>query len=165
VSGRARVRLFWLFLLYPAWLLLQAFHEVGHVLHAVLSGGQQIDVDLPLFGFSRTDVAINPRPLFVAAGGVIWGSLLPVLLLAILRRRWAVAGSTAAAFAGLCLIGNGVYLAVGWIDRVGDAGDLMKHGVPTAVLIAVGGGMTAAGLWLWHRLGESTSGKDRGGRR
>ena len=142
----------WLAAAYPAWLGLQAVHELGHVLHAVASGGRVAHVDLPLVGFSRTDVSPNPHPLFVAWGGVAGGTLLPLAAWCLAPRRWGRVRTAAGAFAGACLVGNGAYLAVGQGDRVGDAGDLMKWGTPAWVLIVVGLAGVAAGLWVWHRL-------------
>jgi hypothetical protein len=139
-------------LAYPACLGLQAVHELGHVLHAAASGGRVAQVDLPLVGFSRTEVFPNPHPLFVAWGGVLWGSVLPVLAWRLVPRRFSGTRAAAGAFAGLCLTANGAYLAVGWVDRVGDAGDLMKWGTPVWVMACAGSVGVAAGLWVWHRL-------------
>ena len=137
---------------YPAWLGFQAVHELGHVLHAVASGGRVSHVDLPLVGFSRTDVSPNPHPLFVAWGGVLWVSLLPVIAWRRVPRRFRATRSAAGAFAGICLVGNGAYLTVGWVNRVGDAGDLMKWGTPAWLVAGAGLVGVAAGLWVWHRL-------------
>lgn len=153
--------LVWLLLLFPAWILLQAMHEAGHVIHASLSGGSGIAVELPLFGFSRTDVANNPNPLFIIWGGVLWGVAIPLLLLLAIPRRWGRTHQAIQAFAGLCLIGNGAYLAVGWMGRVGDAGDLMRYGIRPWLLIAIGSPVMVAGLWLWHRLGQHPLNKKR----
>jgi hypothetical protein len=68
-----------------SWLLMLAVHETGHVLHGWFSGAQLAEVHLPLIGFSRTDFAVNPHPLFVAWGGPLWGSALPLAILAIVR--------------------------------------------------------------------------------
>ena len=137
---------------YPAWLVFQAVHELGHVLHAVASGARVAAVDLPLVGFSRTDVSHNPHPLFVAWGGVFWGSLLPVLAWRLMPRGFRAMRAAAGAFAGICLVGNGAYLTVGWVNRVGDAGDLMKWGTPAWLVAGAGLVGVAAGLWVWHRL-------------
>jgi hypothetical protein len=56
-------------------------------------------------------------------------------------------------FAGFCLIANGVYLGVGWIDNAGDAGDLLRRGTPVWVLVGFGLLASGGGLYLWHRLG------------
>lgn len=154
VRAAARTAL-WVVSLYLAWLLLQVLHEAGHVLHALLSGGEGIRVVLPAVGFSRTDVAVNPHPMFVLCGGPLWGSLLPLIFWRVMPRRWSRTRMAAQAFAGLCLIGNGAYLGVGWVDRVGDAGDLVRAGVPAVALVAVGVPLVACGLWLWHRLDDS----------
>jgi hypothetical protein len=139
---------------YPAWLAFEAVHEAGHVLHAWLSGGHVVLVDLPLLGFSRTDVSPNPYPLFVAAGGVAWGSLIPLVIWAVHPRHWSTSSRVCQFYAGLCAIGNGAYLAIGWIDRTGDAGDLMKHGAPVVVIAGAGTLLLATGLWMWHDLGR-----------
>jgi hypothetical protein len=139
---------------YPAWLAFETVHEAGHVLNAWLSGGRVARVELPLLGFSRTDVSPNPHPLFVAAGGVVWGSLIPTAIWAGLPRRRAALRRSGQCFAGLCATGNGAYLACGWIDRTGDAGDLIKHGMPAVVLACSGGLLLALGLWMWHDLGR-----------
>src|SRR5262249_2586101 len=55
-------------------------------------------------------------------------------------------------FAGFCLIANGAYLGVGWLDRVGDAGDLLKLGVPAWQLVLFGVVTVVPGLYLWHGL-------------
>ena len=68
-----------------SWLLMLVVHESGHVLQGWLSGAQLAAVHLPLFGFSRTDFAVNPHPLFVAWGGALWGCVLPLAILAVAR--------------------------------------------------------------------------------
>ena len=136
-----------------SWLAMQAVHEFGHVLHAWLSGGTVVRVVLHPLDISRTDVFPNPHPQFVAWGGAVWGCLVPLLALVLARlARWR-ASYLLSFFAGFCLIANGVYLGVGWIDGVGDAGDLLRHGSPTWSLVFFGLISAPAGLWLWHGLG------------
>ena len=156
--------------LYVCWLAMLAVHESGHVLHALLSGGRVAAVDFPLLGFSRTDLAENPAPQFVAWGGPVWGCLLPIgIWLALtgwMRDRGDgnavdIPGRTMSRaierwgrfFAGFCLISNGAYLGVGGLGRVGDAGDLLGHGAAMWMLIAFGLVTVSAGLWMWHTLG------------
>ena len=139
--------------IYAAWLAMMALHEAGHVLHAWLSGGTVENVELPLLGFSRTDLANNPHPAFVAWGGAVWGSMLPLAILAAARlARWRYR-HVSRFFAGFCLIANGAYLAVGWLLTDGDAADLVRLGAPTWTLIASGVAAVAFGLLLWHGLG------------
>ena len=132
-----------------------AAHEVGHVLHAWLSGGRGIHVEFPLVGFSRTDVASNPRPMFVAIGGVVWGSLLPCALLLTLRcLRWRGL-AIARFFSGLCLLANGAYLLSAAFDPVGDVEDLITLGAAKWLLTLVGAGGIFGGLVLWNGLWSS----------
>ena len=141
--------------LYPAWLLFQAVHESGHVLHAAASGGSVAHVELPLLGFSRTVLAANPHPLFVAAGGPLWGSLLPLVAAGVMPRGWTAGRTISRAFAGGCLVANGAYLAVGWTEPAGDAADLLRLGVPVGALVALGSAGGGAGVWMWHLLGRA----------
>ena len=136
---------------------MMAVHEAGHVLHAWVSGGTVLTVRVPLVGFSITEFSTNPRPHFVAWGGAVWGSVLPLLVWAVFRAlRWR--GRAAAQFfAGFCLTANGVYLGVGWVTGAGDAGDLITHGTPVGVMVAFGLVCSCAGLYLWHLLGVSPS--------
>ena len=142
---------------YPMWLAMMAVHELGHVLHAWLSGGAVSAVRVPLVGFSITEFSTNPRPHFVAWGGAVCGSVLPVAAWAIFRvRRWR-GSKLLQVFAGFCLVANGAYLAIGWVERAGDAADLVRYGSPVWVLVTCGVGAAGAGLYLWHRLGNGPS--------
>lgn len=136
-----------------SWLGMEAVHELGHVLAAVMSGGRLARVVLHPMTISRTELSANPHPLVVAWAGPLVGVLLPLAF-------WLFATSLALPgafvlrfFAGFCLIGNGAYLAVGSISRVGDAGDLIGHGSPQSLLWLFGWAAFPAGLWLWHRQG------------
>lgn len=93
-------------------------------------------------------------------GGPVWGIALPVAAWAASAALVPGAGRVGRAvrtgiqfLAGFCLIANGAYLGAGWVDRVGDAGDLMRHGTPAWALVAYGVVATTAGLLLWHLLG------------
>ncbi len=140
------------------WYGMQAVHELGHAITAVLTGGRVERIVLPIAGFSRTDLAENPRPLLTAWAGPIAGGAVPLLAFALLRviprglRLWLIAEVTRS-FAGFCLIANGAYIGLGWIDRIGDAGDLLRLGAPVWSLCLVGAFFIAGGLLLWHRGG------------
>lgn len=142
-------------LLYAGWLAMMAVHEAGHVLHAWASGGVVERISIPLLGFSQTFYSVNPRPGFVAWGGPVWGSVIPLVLLAGVRvaRLPERVRRAVQWFAGFCLIANGAYLGVGWTTRTGDTGELLRYGTPPAALIAFGVVAAVAGLYLWHRLG------------
>jgi hypothetical protein len=157
-------------LIYLSWLAMQATHESGHILAAWLTGGRVERVILQPLAISRTDVSPNPSPLVVAWAGPIVGAALPLLLAIICRWRFRpprVSGGAADAaqvplrrvvdprllvdfFAGFCLIANGAYIGVGSFDRIGDAGDLLRHGSPQWLLIAFGLVSSVTGLFVWH---------------
>ncbi|MCI0464503.1 MAG: hypothetical protein L0Z62_46825 [Gemmataceae bacterium] len=136
-----------------SWLAMMVVHEAGHVLHAWISGGQVKRVVLHPLDLSRTDLAHNPHPLFVAWGGAIWGCVLPLVLFALVGFRRGPYGYLFRFFAGFCLIANGAYLGAGSFAGAGDAGDIVRHGAPQWVLILFGLTTMALGLWLWHGLG------------
>jgi hypothetical protein len=155
-----------------SWLGMMALHEAGHVLNGWLSGARLAGIYLPVVGFSRTDFVANPHPLFVAWGGAVWGCLLPLLLLAVIRLFVAACSLAISAitdrsfmtgryvclltwFTGFCWIANGAYLMGGaLICRGGDdAGVILQHGGAKWQVIAFSGAAVAAGLYLWNGLG------------
>jgi hypothetical protein len=136
-----------------SWPAMMVVHEFGHVLHAWMSGGKVSQVLLHPLTFSRTDLSINPHPLFVAWGGALWGCIFPLSLLLLARiTRWK-SWYLPAFFSGFCLIANGAYLGVGWLIQAGDAGDLLRQGASPWQLILFGLPAFALGLWLWNGLG------------
>jgi hypothetical protein len=139
-------------LVYPAWVAMMTLHEAGHVLNALTSGGRVSRVMIPLLGFSRTDMSVNPHPLWVAWGGPVWGCLLALaeLLLAGILRRFVTA---ARLFAGFCLIANGAYIGLGGLMTAGDGHDLLRQGAPGWSLVLFGVLAVSGGLYLWHRAG------------
>lgn len=140
-----------------SWLGMMFVHELGHLLHAWVSGGRVERVVLHPLRFSRTDVWPNPHPQFVAWGGVVWGTLLPLLMwlaARAARRQWAYLPRF---FAGFCCIANGSYIGVGWAVVAGDAADIRNLGTPVPLMVAVGLAAVAGGLLLWHGLARDFS--------
>jgi hypothetical protein len=136
-----------------SWLGMQAVHELGHVLGAWLTGGRIAKVVLHPLAISRTDLALNPSPLVVAWAGPAIGVALPLLgwiIAARARLPWTYLPRF---FAGFCLIANGAYVAFGSLDRVGDCGEMLRHGSAIWHLWLFGAVTVPAGLWLWHRQG------------
>jgi hypothetical protein len=147
--------------LYATWMGMMAVHELGHMLHAWLSGGRVIEVRMPLLGFSQTIVHPNPRERFVVWGGPIWGVLIPLLACGLLRVVRGAAPDLLKFFAGFCCIANGAYIGLGWTKRAGDAADLRRLGVSPALMIALGLVCMSAGFYLWHRTSWLTMQKER----
>jgi hypothetical protein len=139
-----------------AWLLMMIAHEFGHVLHGWLSGATVALVAIPPLGFSRTDFATNPHPLFVAWGGAVWGCLIPLGLLAVVRFIATSSAYLAAWYAGFCLVANGAYLVAGSFfgGSADDAGVILQSGGARWSLVAFGLPAVAIGLFLWHGLGR-----------
>ncbi len=135
------------------WLAMMATHELGHVVAAVATGGRVERVVLSPFTISRTDVLPNPRPLLVAWAGPCLGVLLPLVVAVVARLSRFAWTYLLWFFAGFCCIANGSYLGVGSFGRVGDAGDLLRHGSPIGTLWLFGVAGFSVGLYLWHGLG------------
>jgi hypothetical protein len=136
-----------------AWLAMQAIHELGHVLAAVLTGGVVENVNLHPLSISRTDLAANPHPLLVVWAGPIVGVAIPAL-------AWAVAAFLRLKhafllrfFAGFALVANGAYIGFGSFDRIGDCGDMLRAGSPIWTLWLFGIAGVGGGFLAWHRLG------------
>lgn len=144
-----------------SWLAMMIVHELGHVVHAWLSGGTVDRVVLHPLAISRTDVLPNPHPLFVVWGGPLWGCGLPLVIwLAVRRIKTRSAtdgrgfiGALAGFFAGFCLIANGGYLGAGVWHPVGDARRLLELGTFSWMLAVFALFTLPAGFWLWHGLG------------
>ena len=138
-----------------SWLTMQILHESGHVFHCVVSGGKISQVVLHPLAVSRTEYSKNEWPQFVAWGGIIWGSIIPIVLFVAMQMRRSDLTYLARFFAGFCLISNGVYFVVATIDLGADPGDLVRFGAPRPVVGAVGGLLTLLGFVLWNGLGRS----------
>jgi len=140
-------------LLLLSWLAMMAVHESGHVLGAAFTGGTVSKVVLHPLAISRTDLSVNPHPLLVAWAGPVLGILFPLAAFAGAMVARMPGAYLLRFFAGFCLIANGAYLSVGSFERIGDAGELLRHGSAIWQLWAYGIVSIPLGLWLWHGLG------------
>ncbi len=138
-----------------SWLLMQVIHECGHIIAALLSGGVVEQVVLHPLAISRTDFATNPHPLWVAWWGALFGSILPLLCCAFTRKFLQSYHALFVAFAGFCLMANGIYLGVGVFEAYGDAGDIVRHGGEKWQLLLFGVLTVPSGLYLWDRVSLS----------
>jgi hypothetical protein len=139
-------------LLVASWYAMLALHELGHIVHALMTGATGIRLVFPVLGFSKTDVASNPHPLAVACGGVLWGSLLPLLFwMGAKLCRWRYA-PLRRFLAGFCLLANGGYLLSAAFNAVGDVEEMIRSGGAQWLLTGCGLAGIAAGVLVWHRL-------------
>jgi hypothetical protein len=139
--------------LLASWLGMQAVHEAGHAAGAWLTDGRVARVVLNSLTISRTDLAENPHPLAVVWAGPVVGVLVPLAAWAVAARLRAPGWYVLQFFAGFCLIANGAYIAAGSFDRIGDCGEMLRHGSPAWHLWLFGAVTVPAGFALWHRLG------------
>ena len=94
--------------------------------------------------------------------GPIWGCLIPLGLLAIGRRN-AAAQRYLCFFAGLCLIANGAYIGIGWVDAAGDAGTQLAPEIKTSINGMTFHGVTVASGETRHEFGYTLLNRVAGG--
>lgn len=151
---RVRQILFAVFLLALSWWTMQAVHELGHVVGALVTGGTIERILLSPLSISRTDVSPNPHPAIVVWLGPLLGCLLPIAIFAAIPHQHKTAHRLACFFAGFCLIANGAYIAFGSSNRVGDCGEMLRTGTSLWAMATFGAMAIPTGLYLWHRLGS-----------
>ena len=137
-----------------SWLGMQAIHESGHVLGALLTGGRVNRVVLNPLSFSRTDLSDNPSPLFVAWSGPVFGVVAPLFLWIAVAAVQPRSAHFPRFFAGFCLLANGLYIGVGSFGRVGDCDEMLRHGSTPWHLWLFGLLTAPVGLGLWNGLGR-----------
>lgn len=136
-----------------SWLGFMALHELGHCLNAWVSGGEVERVVLGPFALSRTDLARNPHPVFVAWGGALWGVALPLLVWGAAAAARLRAGYLFRFLAGFCLVANGTYFALDAFLQCGDGRQIAAHGGSGAWPALFGAAATVAGFVLWNGTG------------
>jgi hypothetical protein len=133
---------------------MMATHELGHVLAGWFTGGTVTKVILHPLSISRTDVSPNPRPGIVVWAGALAGVGLPLLIWAGFRILGIAGSYLPRFFAGFCMIANGAYIAAGSLGRIGDAGEMLRHGAPAWLLWLFGAVTMPLGIMMWHGLGH-----------
>ncbi|HEX5245158.1 MAG TPA: hypothetical protein VFW23_18000 [Tepidisphaeraceae bacterium] len=144
-----------------SWPMMMLVHEAGHVIGALATGGRVQRVIWHQLVFSRTDVAPNPSPKVEVWAGPILGAALPALLAAMVASFRLKTSYLFVAFAGFCLLINGLYIGWGLIDPVGDAHEMIRLGVPRWSMLAFGLIATISGIWLLDRVSPSLGFGDR----
>jgi hypothetical protein len=133
-----------------SWLGMQAIHESGHVIGAGLTGGKVARVVLHPLTISRTDLTHNPSPLVVVWSGPVIGAAVPLVIWVVAAMMSSPGAFVLRFFAGFCCLANGLYIGVGSFGRIGDCGEMLRHGSDLWQLWLFGGLTAAGGLWLWH---------------
>ena len=143
------------FVLVLSWFSMMIVHESGHVIHSWFSGGVVKQVILYPTVFSQTEMKINPYPIFVAWGGMLWGTIIPLILLGIVRGFKISSWYIFQFFAGFCFVANGFYFIIGGIDSTGDPGDIIFYGISSILVIIAGIIEACIGFLLWHGLSKA----------
>jgi hypothetical protein len=136
-----------------SWLGMQAIHEWGHVLGAWATGGTVQSVVLHPLTISHTELTENPHPLIVVWAGPVLGALIPLAFWAIANLYKSPITFLLRFFAGFCLIANGLYIALGSFEGVGDSGVMLQLGSARWQLWLFGASTVPTGFWLWHKQG------------
>lgn len=135
-----------------SWLVMMLVHELGHVLGALITDGHIVEVVWHPLVFSYTDVHPNPSALLVVWAGPVMGVLLPALATLLTGWLYRRVCYLTEFFTGFCFLANGLYIGLGWIDRVGDTGTMYTYGTPNWVMFSFGLICVPTGLYLWHRV-------------
>jgi hypothetical protein len=146
-----------------SWLAMQAVHELGHVLGALVSGGEVASVILHPLTISCTILSRNPKPLLVVWAGPVIGVAIPLFVF-LIAKTFRIPGTYLFRFfAGFCLVANGAYIGLGAFSGLADAGDMLRHGSYKWHLILFGLIAFSIGLYLWNGLGPKFGlGKEKG---
>ena len=145
-----------LILLLPVfWWGMMAIHELGHILSTKLNGGVIDSVELRPWMLSQTERHGSAHELMDIWAGPLFGSLAPVLIWLMGRKLNERPRYYAAAWAGICLIINGMYLALGWLTgEANDSGEIVEAGTSPILIVLVGAALAGSGLYGIHVLLE-----------
>lgn len=143
------------------WPMMMLVHEAGHVIGAWATGGHVQRVIWHPLVLSRTDVEPNPSPKIEVWAGPMVGAALPALLAVLIASLRLKTSYLFIAFAGFCLLANGLYIGWGTFDPAGDAREMMRLGVPKWSMLAFGLVATLSGLWLLDRVSPMVGFGDR----
>jgi hypothetical protein len=132
-----------------SWYPFMIFHELGHIISAQINQGSVDQVILVPWKFSQTVISGSKSPLMDIWSGPLCGVLFPLILwrLAIKSKMSFHLGI----FAGFCLLANGLYIGLGWVDGVGDTGDILGHGGNVASMVLFGLLSSISGFYIWHK--------------
>ncbi|MCL2348735.1 MAG: hypothetical protein FWC50_10805 [Planctomycetaceae bacterium] len=132
------------------WLAMQAVHETGHVIGALM---HDVSVEYVLLGpltISQTITGETEHKRIITWLGPVFGVIFPVALWLMARLFQWPELFLFRFFAGFCLVANGVYLLFGPVDGLTDTGVLLSYGASRWQLILFGVIATVAGFLLWH---------------
>lgn len=143
------------------WPMMMLVHETGHAMGAWATGGQVQRVLWHPLVLSRTDVTPNPSPKIEVWAGPVVGAALPAVLAAMVIALRLKISYLFVAFAGFCLLANGLYVGWGTFDPAGDAHEMIRLGVPRGSMLVFGLVAMLSGLWLLDRVSPMLGFGDR----
>ncbi|MFZ2657367.1 MAG: hypothetical protein WAX69_20695 [Victivallales bacterium] len=134
------------------WFPLQLLHEVGHIISCKLNGGIVQKIAFHFNIFTETIREGSLHPVADIWMGSIIGILLPFLLLLIPARKNVK--EILVLFCAVCLIGNGLYIGLGWLCDGGDGWELIRYNVNLLWLILFGLPSSLAGMIILMKIKE-----------
>ncbi|HBC89185.1 MAG TPA: hypothetical protein DCZ94_19775 [Lentisphaeria bacterium] len=134
------------------WFPLQLLHEAGHIISCKFNGGTVHKIAFHFNVFTETIREGSAHPVIDIWMGPIVGIILPLLLLLIPAKKDIK--EILVLFCAVCLIGNGLYIGLGWLCDGGDGWELIRYKVNLFWLILFGLPATVAGLIMVMRIKE-----------
>lgn len=125
-------------------------HELGHAIAYWTTGGTIERIVIHPFSWSYViPGSVTNYPNFTTWGGVVFGTIMALLLVAVVW-RWRGPYVMPALLTGVvACIGNGYYLVCDYVAGTGhDAGSLVESGTPGAVVVIVGVALIGVGFCL-----------------
>ena len=136
-----------------SWYFMMVFHETGHIVSVLINGGKIEKVILWPWTISQTIRSGSHHEIIDIWAGPILGIAIPGILCIIFKLISKSFFYYSLFLFGFCLISNGIYFGIGWIDNIGDTGELIELGFPVWPMIVFGVISTISGFIIWHYLG------------
>lgn len=137
-----------------SWFPFMCVHELGHILSAKINHGTIEEVKLIPWEFSHTIINNSHHPLMDVWAGPIVGCFLPLVIWLLTRNKNTIRFYTGS-FAGFCFLANGLYIGLGWIDKVGDTGDIIRNNGNIASMVIFGFIACVSAFMMWHHTLEA----------
>ncbi|MCP4177698.1 MAG: hypothetical protein GY756_08020 [bacterium] len=131
-----------------SWWPMMVIHEFGHIISVLIFGGKINKLILYSWKFTYTIRSGSLHPLIDLWAGPVIGVLIPLIFYLIARKLRV--GFFWGMFSGFCLIANGIYIGIGWINKIGDTKEMINLGSPIYFMLIFSIVCTVSGLFIWH---------------
>ncbi len=128
-------------------------HEFGHGINVLATGGSIGRISISPLSWSYISYAGGGEARATTWGGFLWETILPLLIFLGLWCIKSRASFWALLLAMVALATTAIYMLVGAFLDIGDAGFLVRVGLPTWPFVAIGAGLLLLCLLLALPLG------------